>query len=86
MTGIPRGNWFRSVILPLNRRMSLQETIGVCLVLEAQNALRYWKELKEVLATQGQRTSPMHNPQFPSFHEVGTQSLFSGHWNSVHGR
>jgi hypothetical protein len=38
--------------------------------------VRYWQELKEVLATQGQRTSPMHNPQFPSFHEADTQLLF----------
>jgi hypothetical protein len=51
-----------------------------------EHPLRYWKELKEVSATQGQRTSPMHNPQFPSFHEADTQSLFSAHWNSDPGK
>ena len=39
-------------------------------------AVRYWKELKEVLAMHGHRKSPVHNPQFPSFHEADTQSLF----------
>jgi hypothetical protein len=36
----------------------------------------YWKELKEVLTTHGHRNSPVHDPEFPSFHEADTQSLF----------
>jgi hypothetical protein len=39
-------------------------------------AVRYRKELKGALATHGHRNSPVHNPQFPSFHEADTQSLF----------
>jgi hypothetical protein len=40
------------------------------------HAFRYRKELKEVLAKHGHRNSPVRNPQFPSFHEADTQSLF----------
>jgi hypothetical protein len=38
-------------------------------------ALKYWKELKEVLTTHGHRNSPVIDPEFPSSHEADTQSL-----------
>jgi len=38
--------------------------------------VRHWQGLKEVLTTHGHRNSPVHSPEFPSFHEADTQSLF----------
>ena len=38
--------------------------------------VRYWKELKEVLTTHGHRTSPVHYPECPTFHDGDTQSSF----------
>ena len=54
---------------PATRNLSEAPTCG-------QQAVRYQRESKEVLATHGHRNSPEHNPQFPRLHEVDTQSLF----------
>ena len=45
-------------------------------VLRRTSPLDIGKELKEALTTLGHRNSPVRNPEFPSFHEAATQSLF----------
>jgi len=69
-------SWFLTALIVRDERHPRSTT----------QAVRCCKELKEVLTTPGHHNSPVIDPEFPSSHEAGIQSLFSDGWNLGYGR